>query len=693
MSNFFAYYPATPDTVIISGTVTANQGTSPWVENVAQFGGNDVITGTGASGLGIPRVTVSNDSNILATQSGTWSTGRTWTLSDLTDSVSIGNFPSTFAVTQGTSPWVISGAVSATQSGTWNINNISGIISLPTGAATETTLAALNAKFSSLGQKVMASSAPVVIASDQTSIPVAATQTTSPWVVSGTVAATQSGTWNIGTVTTITNPVAVTQSTSPWVISGTVTANAGTNLNTSLLALDASVNGILLAQASTTSGQTGPLIQGAVTTSAPAYTTAKTSPLSLTTTGALRVDGSASTQPISGTVTANQGGAPWSVSGSGNFTVVQATAASLNATVTGTVAATQSGTWNIGTVTTLTSITNPVAVTQSGTWSTRTLDGAGNSISSTSNALNVSVQNSSLSVTQGTSPWVVSGTVATTQSTSPWVSNITQFGSNNVATGTGTGGVGIPRVTVSNDSNILATQSGTWNIGTVTTLTSITNSVAVTQSTSPWVISGAVTATLAAETTKVIGTVNVSAGQTIAVTNTGTFATQATLAAETTKVIGTINVAASQTIAVTNTGTFATQSTLASETTKVIGVVRNADGSGNLLTSTSFNSKQGLDVTPNMGFSTASNTRVAVDNSVSVQLLAANLNRKYVYIMNNTGKAYYLKLGAAAVVGQGILLSNNGMYELTGDNLWTGTVNAISSSSTSTSLDIFEGTP
>lgn len=78
-------------------------------------------------------------------------------------------------------------------------------------------------------------------------------------------------------------------------------------------------------------------------------------------------------------------------------------------------------------------------------------------------------------------------------------------------------------------------------------------------------------ATLDAETTKVIGTVNVAAGQTIAVTQataanlnatvvgTGAFVTQSTLAAETTKVIGTINVAAAQTIATTNAGTFATQ--------------------------------------------------------------------------------------------------------------------------------------
>ncbi len=49
---------------VVSGTVTANQGTSPWVSNVSQFGGSAVVTGTGTSGAGIPRVTVSNDSKV-----------------------------------------------------------------------------------------------------------------------------------------------------------------------------------------------------------------------------------------------------------------------------------------------------------------------------------------------------------------------------------------------------------------------------------------------------------------------------------------------------------------------------------------------------------------------------------------------------------------------------------------------------
>ncbi len=43
-----------------------------------------------------------------------------------------------------------------------------------------------------------------------------------------------------------------------------------------------------VAQGSTTAGQTGTLVQGAVTTASPTYVTAQTSPLSLTTSGLLR---------------------------------------------------------------------------------------------------------------------------------------------------------------------------------------------------------------------------------------------------------------------------------------------------------------------------------------------------------------------------------------------------------------------
>jgi len=56
------------NTVTVSGTVTttppANAST-----NVTQFGGNAVATGTGGGGVGIPRVTISNDSSLAANQS------------------------------------------------------------------------------------------------------------------------------------------------------------------------------------------------------------------------------------------------------------------------------------------------------------------------------------------------------------------------------------------------------------------------------------------------------------------------------------------------------------------------------------------------------------------------------------------------------------------------------------------------
>lgn len=59
------------------------------------------------------------------------------------------------------------------QAGTWNITNITGTVSLPTGAATEATLSAVNGKLNSLGQKTMANSVPVTLASDQSTLPVA----------------------------------------------------------------------------------------------------------------------------------------------------------------------------------------------------------------------------------------------------------------------------------------------------------------------------------------------------------------------------------------------------------------------------------------------------------------------------------------------------------------------------------------
>lgn len=57
-------------------------------------------------------------------------------------------------------------------------------------------------------------------------------------------------------------------------------------------------------QSSTTSGQTGPLVQGAVTTAAPTYTTAQTNPLSLNTAGNLRTTDAAVLAAINSSIPA-----------------------------------------------------------------------------------------------------------------------------------------------------------------------------------------------------------------------------------------------------------------------------------------------------------------------------------------------------------------------------------------------------
>jgi hypothetical protein len=355
-------------------------------------------------------------------------------------------------------------------------------------------------------------------------------------------------------------------------ISGTITANIGT---TGGLALDATLAKLTIAQGTALGSNTQALIGGSVTTVAPTYTTGQISPLSLTTAGAIRIDGSGVTQPVSGTVTANAGTGTFNISGTvtanagtgnfnnasigttgsavpasatysgftdgtnlqgarvfdvdtgggtqyvqgvnlrlsagggsvefgtntnpiridptgtttqpvsgtvtanagtGNFTVVQATASNLLASVGGLGAA---GAAVSG---------NPVRIGGSDGTNTRdiltdtsgrqiVIGAAANGGAVTGNPVLIagsdganarSIRTASDGTVRvdptGTTTQPVSGTVSANQGTSPWVENVSQFGGSNVVTGTGTSGAGIPRVTVSNDSNILATQSGTWTV-------------------------------------------------------------------------------------------------------------------------------------------------------------------------------------------------------------------------------------
>lgn len=147
---------------------------------------------------------------------------------------------------------------------------------------------------------------------------------------------------------TASNPVRIDPTgTTTQPVSGTVTANIGT---TNGLALDASVTGLQVSQGSTTSGQKGGLALGAVTTNAPSYTTAQTSPLSLDTSGLLRVslkDTPANTNNLNVALAASSA----TVTVSGTVTTTPPSNASTNVTQwNGNTVDTNSGTKSAGTL-------------------------------------------------------------------------------------------------------------------------------------------------------------------------------------------------------------------------------------------------------------------------------------------------------------------------------------------------------
>ena len=257
-------------------TLTTLLSESTFTTRINTLGQNTMTNST-------PVVLASDQSAIPVTQSGTWTVqpGNTANTTPWLTTISQGGNAATVSVAGAlkidgsavTQP--VSGTITANQGGTWNINNISGTISLPTGAATETTLSTrladstFTGRINTLGQKTSANSTPVVLASDQSTL----------------------------------------------TVSGTVTANAGTGSFTVAQATAANLRSQTASESTTATatGTVASLTGAAVTTAAPTYTTGQMNSLSLTTAGSLRVDGSGSTQPISGTVTAN--------AGTGSFTV------------------------------------------------------------------------------------------------------------------------------------------------------------------------------------------------------------------------------------------------------------------------------------------------------------------------------------------------------------------------------------
>jgi len=119
-------------------------------------------------------------------------------------------------------------------------------------------------------------------------------------------------------------------------------------------------------------------------------------------------------------------------------------------------------------------------------------------------------------------------------------------------------------------------------------------------------------------------------------TNVGTFAVQSTLSAETTKVIGTVNVAATQTIAVTNTGTFAVQSTLQAGTAAIGKLAANS----------------GVDIGDVDVLSIAAGTNLL--GKISIDQVTANANE----VVTKTGSLVQLEAGTAGI---GKLTANSGV--------------------------------
>ena len=148
-----------PSSMKISDTVSAEDDAELVIASIVGkttgAGGGFVNVKVNPSGAITADVsgTVAISGTVAATQSGTWNiTNVSGTVSLPTGAATSAKQPALgVAGTASSDVLTVQGIASMTplqvsQSGTWNINNVSGTISLPTGAATETTLSALNAK-------------------------------------------------------------------------------------------------------------------------------------------------------------------------------------------------------------------------------------------------------------------------------------------------------------------------------------------------------------------------------------------------------------------------------------------------------------------------------------------------------------------------------------------------------------------
>jgi len=375
-------------------------------------------------------------------------------------------------VTQCTSPWVVSGTVAfsnttiaVTNTGTFAVQaTIPTPTDWGTAPATSVLVPAVNAEMF-VGQNAVSGTNPVPV-----SATTAANNAGNPIYVdvTNTVPVTLAS-------TTITGTVAVTQSTSPWVVSGTVTVSGTSTVQGNLTNNNAAPNAFNL-------GVLPAIAETAYTTIT--YTTGDQVLPVTDLHGALNVDWQAlagaalggptiwATAPTGEEVQGVnaycfQGTSPWVVS-------------LASTTITGTVAVTQSGTWT---------------VQQGGApW---TFVGALTNNNAAPAATNIGVlpalaetAYNTITYTTGDQVLPVTDLHGALNQDLQAVAGVALGATAVVPYGSTPAGVNVPAVNAFITNTVPVTLAST----------TITGTVAVTQSTSPWVVSGTVTATIAAPT-------------------------------------------------------------------------------------------------------------------------------------------------------------------------------------------------
>lgn len=285
----------------------------------------------------------------------------------------------------------ITGTVAATQSGAWNVTNVSGTVSLPTGASTSalqttgnSSLSSIDGKVPALGQALAASSTPVVLTAAQ--------------------------------VTTLTPPAAITGFSTEATLSALNAKVTAVNTGAVVLAAGAAAIGSVSVTGSV--AVTGPLTD--------AQLRASVVPVSLTST-----------------------------------------------TITGTVAATQSGAWSLSAnqsvnVAQINGVTALMGNGVTGTGSQRVTIASDN----TAFAVNATLQagtagigklTANAGVTIGAVEIAAAQTL-TAVTTVGTVTNLSQLGGAAIAMNTGVRSAGTQRVTIATDDVVPVSQSGAWSL-------------------------------------------------------------------------------------------------------------------------------------------------------------------------------------------------------------------------------------